>query len=192
MFQRINELQKKKNDAAEAIETAQGQIAELTGQCEQLQKKISELNEAKKAAKNTEQKALEFYASSMNEVAKSALEAAREKLRAIGNAETELNETLQQAEREKASLVEDFSKLERALAVAEIEIWQEIFRNLSLRITETLREDVIKAFIAGTLGKCLGSYENFINGLFPCPGESLRLKAELEKEFCEEVKNEQR
>lgn len=185
MTKRVRELLEKRNDAAEAIKTEQGQIAELTARGDDLREKISGLTKSIREARTSKAKAVEAYASSMNEAAKSALDKTKQKLRDIENVEAELNEILTVTEKAKASLVESLPKLEKVLELAEIEIWQEVYRDLSSRITDSVKEDVAKIFIAGTTGKCVGMYQDFIQNLFPCPGEMQPIKAKLEKEFCE-------
>lgn len=185
MTKRVRELLEKRNDAAEAIETAKRQIAELTARGDDLREKISGLTKSIREARTSKAKAVETYASSMNEAAKSALDKAKQKLRDVENVEAELSEMVASVERKKASLVESLPKLEQALKASEVEIWQEIYRDLSSRITDSVKEDVAKIFVAGCAGDCVNSYQDFINNLFPCPGKGLLVKNNLEREHCE-------
>lgn len=164
MTKRVRELLEKRNDAAEAIETAKRQIAELTARGDDLREKISGLTKSIREARTSK---------------------AKQKLRDVENVEAELSEMVASVERKKASLVESLPKLEQALKASEVEIWQEIYRDLSSRITDSVKEDVAKIFVAGCAGDCVNSYQDFINNIFPCPGKMLLVKNNLEREHCE-------
>lgn len=183
----LKDLFRKRDEAENALKAAQGKVTELTARGDQLQREIAGIAGSKEKAKSEKAKVLEVYVvDNTNKVLKENYDQAKRRFKDIEEAEAELNEILTATERARISLIESIPKLKQALDASEVEIWQEIMRDILSKITPSTKELITKAFTAGAHGgQCITSYQDFILNLFPQPpiDDMNAIKKSLELEY---------